>query len=222
MANLDHKVLARFAIGMRFRLSFIPSRQISKTWPDLDENECKRLLSLAAAVDRATMLRLASKVALLCGFFLLIQFLSDYVGVQIFLIGYKHSFFSESAILEIMEWTGRVILVLMGMVLLLRWPIMIESAESDGMRAAVVVRPGDAELIAKIESKSNWKNPGFWLLLVAVLSFVAYLPTSFPFPDLSNWLPNWLSAWLPFLFLMALFLAIIFFRSWRWPKPGKK
>jgi hypothetical protein len=197
--NLDPKTLARLAIWARW-LNPIPRRQ---KWGGFDSRETLRLMELASAVDRATMLRslgICMLVMLFCGLF--------FTG----LMGAAIVIFSRASSLS---FTGLTLLIAGGgfavtIGLLLAYLISLEAGPPRSLIESLTVQAGDAELVAKVRRQTFW---GYGVAVVAVvlmlLTFWMFGDTLFPF--LAQW--GW-----PLYLLNAIWLVIIPIQFFRRPR----
>jgi hypothetical protein len=198
--KLDPKALARLAIWARW-CDPIHRRQ---KWRGFDSGETSRLMELASAVDRETLLRSLGIFALLtlfCGLFF-----AGLMGTAIVTFSYASSLSFTGLTLLI---TGGAFAVAIG--LLLAYLIALEAGPPRSLIESLTVQAGDVELVAKVRRQTFWV--GGASVAAAVLMLVTYWMfriTLFPF------IVQW--GWVLYLF-NAVWLVIIPFQIFRRPRP---
>jgi hypothetical protein len=211
--TLDPKSLARVAIWARL---FCASTRTQKwasydSWSGYDLQEWSRLLELASAVDRKTLLRLL-------GIFYVLMFCCCLVLAALLIAAIVHFKppvpFSLSLVgLLIMVGIGGIGCSIAGVAC--SW-VAVEGAVRHGLIESLTVQAGDAELVAKVRRQT------FWVVGASVAAVVLILVTLMAFsetldPILYQW--NWLLQLFAVAFWIV-FLVQIFRRPRVITRPG--
>jgi hypothetical protein len=198
------KALARLALWAR--LCCAPIRKPRLKWSGFNEPEWARLITLAAAVDRRTLLRLVAMGALTM---------------------FGSSLISAALVIALIFWTHLSLTAPISMAiataaactfsaaaLLVIYRIAFDFAARGGLSEALVQQAGDAELVEKVRRQNAW------ILASTVVGVVAFgflfgLYSAPLRPVLDQW------SWLLYL-LFALSLVDCAVRVWRKPAPITK
>jgi hypothetical protein len=155
--KLDPKALARLAIWARFGAP-IPRRQ---KWRGFDSRESSRLIELASAVDRKTLLRfLGIHILLLLCCSLIFAAL---MGAAIVLSHASSLSFTSLTLLTVGD--GFVVTI----AVLLAYLVALEAGPPRSLIEFLTVQAGDAELVAKFRRKTFWATGASVVAIVLLL-----------------------------------------------------
>jgi hypothetical protein len=203
-AKVDLKALARLALWAR--LCCAPIRKPRLKWSGFNEAEWARLISLAAAVDRKTLLRLVAMEALTLMGFSLIS-----AALVIALLFSTHLSLTTPMSMAIAT-AGACAVSAAALPVVYR--IAFDFAARGGLRGTLVPQTGDAELVAKLRRQNAW------VLASAIVGIVGF---GFLFGLYSASLRPFLDQWSWLLYLLfALSLVDCAVRVWRKPAPITK
>jgi hypothetical protein len=202
--DVDRKALARLAVWAR--LCCAPIRRPRLKWSGFNESEWVRLISLAAMVDRRTLLRLLGMEALTL--LAISTICAALAAAAIFLAR------SPPTAPMSMAVATAAIIALLAAVLPFQYRIAFDFAANGGLRDALVPQAGDAELVAKVKRQNTWIFAAVFAG-VTVFGFLFGLHSASIRPFLDQW--SWL------LYLLAVFgLLHSVVSIWRNPRSITK
>jgi hypothetical protein len=204
MTTTDPDALARLALWARFCCAHI--RRPWLKFSGFNASEWSRLLELAAAVDRRTLLRFAGVEALLMA-------ANSVIGALLVVALIFMTFPLTQSSLQM-----AVLTTLAGTIAIAAMPlcyrVAAHFAAHGGLADRVTAKPGDAELVAKVRRQNVWGMGVASAVMILVL-FVAGLFSASLRPLSDQW------AWL-LLWLAALSMADFVWRIWRGPRSHQQ
>jgi hypothetical protein len=178
-SNVDLKALARLAIWARF--CCVPIRRRGR-WTGFDADEWTRLLDLASAVGRKTVLRFLGIVVLL-------TLCSSIVGASLLIAAIV--FFSSRLLSSspFMTWVIPVIGAVGFIVTMAIFRVAADSAAHRSLIKVITVQGGDAELVAKVWRQSLWVMGAASAAIMLTMLALGMFRTSYqPFFEQWSWL----------------------------------
>jgi hypothetical protein len=204
MIEPDRKALARLALWAR--LCYAPIRRRWLKFSGFNASEWSRLLELAAAVDRRTLLRFAGIEALL-------MVGNSAIGALLVVALIFMTFPVTQSSLQM-----AVLTTVAGTIAIAAAPLIYRVAADFAVRGGladrVTAQPGDVELVAKVWRQNVW-TMGVAAAVTILVLFVSRLFSASLRPLSDQW--GWL-----ILLLAAVSMADFVWRIWRQPRSSEQ
>jgi hypothetical protein len=183
--NVDLKALARLAIWAKICCATIRRRG---RWTGFDADEWTRLLDLASAVDRKTVLRFLGIVMLLLG-------CSSIIGASLLIaaiVFFSSRLVSNSLFMTyVIPVTGAVGII----VTMVIYRVAADAAARRSLIKAITVQDGDIELLAKARRQTLWVMGAASAVSILIIFTLEIFRISYqPFFEQWSWLFYLLSA----------------------------